>query len=100
MAHADDLAIILTSEMGKPLAEAKGEVAGQGVPDGDIAIHVRAHIRYAATDTAIVEASENCPASSITSRSRLPRGTRPAWLRSHAVPPMTNPSGWSPANPA
>lgn len=26
VAHADDLAIILTSEMGKPLAEAKGEV--------------------------------------------------------------------------
>lgn len=34
-------------------AEAKGEVAGQGVAEGDIAIHVRAHIRYAGTDTAI-----------------------------------------------
>ena len=27
MAHADDLAIILTAEMGKPLAEARGEIA-------------------------------------------------------------------------
>lgn len=34
-------------------AEVKAEVAGQGVPEGDIAIHVRAHIRYAGTDTAI-----------------------------------------------
>jgi 5-oxoprolinase (ATP-hydrolysing) len=34
-------------------AEAKGEVAGQGVAEADIAIHVRAHIRYAGTDTAI-----------------------------------------------
>lgn len=34
-------------------AETKAEVAGQGVPEGDIAIHVRAHIRYAGTDTAI-----------------------------------------------
>ena len=34
-------------------AETTAEVAGQGVPAGDIAIHVRAHIRYAGTDTAI-----------------------------------------------
>lgn len=34
-------------------AEVGAEVAGQGVPEGDIAIHVRAHIRYAGTDTAI-----------------------------------------------
>lgn len=34
-------------------AEAKGEVAGQGVAEADIALHVRAHIRYAGTDTAI-----------------------------------------------
>ncbi len=34
-------------------AETRSEVAGQGVPEGDIAIHVRAHIRYAGTDTAI-----------------------------------------------
>ena len=31
-----------------------GEVAGQGVPAKDITVHVRAHIRYAGTDTALV----------------------------------------------
>jgi 5-oxoprolinase (ATP-hydrolysing) len=35
------------------IAEAKAEVAGQGVPEADIAILTRAHIRYAGTDTAI-----------------------------------------------
>jgi 5-oxoprolinase (ATP-hydrolysing) len=34
--------------------EAAAEVAGQGVPPRDIAVHVRAHIRYAGTDTALV----------------------------------------------
>ncbi len=34
-------------------AETSAEVAGQGVPETDIAIHVRAHVRYAGTDTAI-----------------------------------------------
>ena len=31
-----------------------GEVAGQGVPAKTIKVHVRAHIRYAGTDTALV----------------------------------------------
>ncbi|TAJ31337.1 hydantoinase B/oxoprolinase family protein [Bosea sp. (in: a-proteobacteria)] len=35
------------------IAEASAEVAGQGVSASDIAIHTRAHIRYAGTDTAI-----------------------------------------------
>ncbi|HKA80750.1 MAG TPA: hydantoinase B/oxoprolinase family protein [Xanthobacteraceae bacterium] len=35
-------------------ADARREVAGQGVPERDIAVHVRAHIRYAGTDTALV----------------------------------------------
>jgi 5-oxoprolinase (ATP-hydrolysing) len=34
--------------------EAKAEVAGQGVPANKIKIFVRAHIRYAGTDTALV----------------------------------------------
>ncbi|HEU5273563.1 MAG TPA: hydantoinase B/oxoprolinase family protein [Xanthobacteraceae bacterium] len=34
--------------------EAAAEVAGQGVPRRDVAVHVRAHIRYAGTDTALV----------------------------------------------
>lgn len=34
-------------------AETLAEVSGQGVPQGDIAILTRAHVRYAGTDTAI-----------------------------------------------
>ena len=57
--------------------------------------------REAARDTAMVEASENWPASSMTRRSRLPRGMRPSWLKSHAVPPITYPaSACSAANSA
>jgi len=35
-------------------AEVSREVAGQGVPARDVKVHVRAHIRYAGTDTALV----------------------------------------------
>ncbi|KPF72245.1 5-oxoprolinase [Bosea sp. AAP35] len=38
-------------------AETQAEVSGQGVPDGDIAILIRAHVRYAGTDTAIAVAA-------------------------------------------
>ncbi|MCZ8043305.1 MAG: hydantoinase B/oxoprolinase family protein [Beijerinckiaceae bacterium] len=38
-------------------AETRAEVSGQGVPDGDIAILTRAHVRYAGTDTAIAVAA-------------------------------------------
>src|SRR3954452_1541467 len=34
--------------------DVSGEVAGQGVPKNDLKVHVRAHIRYAGTDTALV----------------------------------------------
>ena len=34
--------------------DVSGEVAGQGVPAKTIKVHVRAHIRYAGTDTALV----------------------------------------------
>jgi 5-oxoprolinase (ATP-hydrolysing) len=34
--------------------EARREVAGQGVPERDIIVHMRAHIRYAGTDLALV----------------------------------------------
>jgi len=37
--------------------ETKKEVAGQGVPAGKIKIFVRAHIRYAGTDTALIVAA-------------------------------------------
>ncbi|KPH82676.1 5-oxoprolinase [Bosea vaviloviae] len=38
-------------------AETRAEVSGQGVPDGDIVILTRAHVRYAGTDTAIAVAA-------------------------------------------
>src|SRR5262249_43514729 len=34
-------------------AEARAEVHGQGVPEADVTVHVRAHIRYSGTDTAL-----------------------------------------------
>ena len=37
-----------------PGEEARDEVIGQGVPERDIVVQVRAHIRYAGTDTALV----------------------------------------------
>jgi 5-oxoprolinase (ATP-hydrolysing) len=50
-------------EMGARLgADAAAEVAGQGVQAGDIEVFVRAHIRYAGTDTALeVEAGQLSP---------------------------------------
>ena len=41
--------------------DAKNEVAGQGVPASVIKIHVRAHIRYAGTDTALVVDAGSLP---------------------------------------
>jgi 5-oxoprolinase (ATP-hydrolysing) len=49
-AQAKDAIGALAERLG---AQAREEVAGQGVAEGDIALHVRAHIRYAGTDTAI-----------------------------------------------
>ena len=45
----------------------------------------------AAAATAMVLARQNWPASSITSRSRLPGGTRFGLAKSQAVPPITHP---------
>ena len=42
--------------------EAKAEVAGQGVPSAKIKIFLRAHIRYAGTDTALVVGAGTLPA--------------------------------------
>src|SRR5688572_1455357 len=49
------------SRLGK---HAKAEVAGQGVPPASIKIHVRAHIRYAGTDTPLVVDAGTLPPSS------------------------------------
>ena len=42
--------------------QVKAEVAGQGVPAGKIKVFVRAHIRYAGTDTALVVPAGALPA--------------------------------------
>jgi 5-oxoprolinase (ATP-hydrolysing) len=50
-----EAALNAVAEIGGRLSvDARNEIAGQGVPDSDITIHVRAHIRYAGTDTALV----------------------------------------------
>jgi 5-oxoprolinase (ATP-hydrolysing) len=50
-----DAALAAIAATGGKLGEdARREVAGQGVPARDILVHVRAHIRYAGTDTALV----------------------------------------------
>ena len=55
--------------------DARSEVAGQGVPPGDITVHVRAHIRYAGTDTAlVVPAYSVIPASRAAARPESPFG--------------------------
>jgi len=41
--------------------DARAEVIGQGVPDPDVAVHVRAHVRYAGTDTALVVPAYTSP---------------------------------------
>ncbi len=53
----DEAALASLTAHGARLGDqARGEVAGQGVPNADIRVHVRAHIRYAGTDTALVVA--------------------------------------------
>ncbi|MFL5030057.1 MAG: hydantoinase B/oxoprolinase family protein, partial [Xanthobacteraceae bacterium] len=50
-----DAALASLAALGEQLGEdARNEVIGQGVRAGDISVHVRAHIRYAGTDTALV----------------------------------------------
>ena len=53
--------------------EAKREVEGQGVPKPDIVVHVRAHIRYAGTDTALVVLAFTEDSSKPSPSPRLPR---------------------------
>ncbi|MET0630622.1 MAG: hydantoinase B/oxoprolinase family protein, partial [Xanthobacteraceae bacterium] len=50
-----DGALAALTSIGQRLGdEARREVAGQGVAERDIGVHVRVHIRYAGTDTALV----------------------------------------------
>jgi 5-oxoprolinase (ATP-hydrolysing) len=50
------------SGVGRRLGEeVRAEVIGQGVPASDVHVHVRAHIRYSGTDTAIVVPAFSIP---------------------------------------
>jgi 5-oxoprolinase (ATP-hydrolysing) len=50
-----DAALAVFATVGQRLGEeAKAEVVSQGVPENSISVQVRAHIRYAGTDTALV----------------------------------------------
>jgi 5-oxoprolinase (ATP-hydrolysing) len=62
----DPTVVDVIADLGGQLgATVRDEVTGQGVPERDVAVHVRAHIRYAGTDTALV-----VPASSDVKRMR------------------------------
>src|SRR5262249_51885257 len=50
-----DAALAIFAENARRLgADAAAEVVGQGVPQDAVTVHVRAHIRYAGTDTPLV----------------------------------------------
>jgi 5-oxoprolinase (ATP-hydrolysing) len=54
-APLNDVALQTIDEIGARLGdEMRAEVIGQGVAARDVTVHVRAHIRYAGTDTALV----------------------------------------------
>jgi len=69
-------------------AQACAEVSGQGVPDTDIVVHVRAHIRYAGTDTALVVAAYTSPSPSPL----VGEGRGGGVSYCIAVPPLTTPT--------
>jgi 5-oxoprolinase (ATP-hydrolysing) len=61
----DDALTAIVGIGGRLGAAARAEVVGQGVPDAEVMVHVRAHVRYSGTDTALV-----VPAFSISSGGR------------------------------
>jgi 5-oxoprolinase (ATP-hydrolysing) len=62
-ALGDDALASIIAAGGRLGADAREEVQGQGVPDADVTVHVRAHIRYAGTDTALVVPAFTTPPS-------------------------------------
>jgi 5-oxoprolinase (ATP-hydrolysing) len=64
-------------------ADAAAELTSQGVAAGDITLHVRAHIRYAGTDTALEVAAASVPAASFeVDEKRMPGLASAAELKS------------------
>jgi 5-oxoprolinase (ATP-hydrolysing) len=101
-----DAALAAIKTVGERLgADARAEVCAQGVPDADVIVHVRAHIRYAGTDTALeVPAFTSPPAVSLSnehgaSAPSLPLGgegrgegaSPQAQTRGHVPSPLLSP---------
>ena len=75
-------------------AQARAEVSGQGVPDANVVVHVRAHIRYAGTDTALVVPAFTSSLPPL--RGRVGVGGREVMAHECLRPPTPDPS---PAEP-
>ena len=67
--------------------DAKNEVAGQGVPASVIKIHVRAHIRYAGTDTPLIVAARQRGHRTVTGLGMLLHQGIPAWKAWFGIEP-------------
>ena len=81
---------------------AREEVAGQGVPAGKIKIFVRAHIRYAGTDTALVVrrlVAANSPPSPERGGSDAPKAVRGGVAKPHGSPPQPSPASGGASRP-
>jgi 5-oxoprolinase (ATP-hydrolysing) len=57
--------------------DARREVMGQGVPEHDIAVHVRAHVRYAGTDTALAVNAATLPHQAMPEEAAAPASPPP-----------------------
>ncbi len=85
----DDAGLASIAAAGAKLVDdVRGEVIGQGVPRRDITVHVRAHIRYAGTDTALVVPAFSLRPSFETRAAHAPQDEgRKVRQRPGAVPP-------------
>jgi 5-oxoprolinase (ATP-hydrolysing) len=78
---------VLAAQAGRLGAVCRAEVEGQGVPRADIALHVRAHVRYAGTDTTLEvpvdEAALSAPAMTGDEARRLLDAMRAHFQAAH-----------------
>jgi 5-oxoprolinase (ATP-hydrolysing) len=83
-------------------AEARAEVQGQGVPEVDVIVHVRAHIRYSGTDTALVVPAFTSPppggGDSAAASAAMPGHPTPDRLWRSDPPPAGEGDAPTPAN--
>ena len=79
-----DVALEAIERIGGKLSDdAKREVEGQGVAADDIVVHVRAHIRYAGTDTALVVPAFTVATAHGGEGSASPAAMRAAFEKAH-----------------